>query len=55
MGNGYYMQQVTVRWQSKTPRGNVAWHAGITLDLLGYPVRAYEHSVEMNPEMSAKQ
>ena len=57
------MQQVAVRWQSKTPRGKVAWCAGTTIGLLGYPVRAYEQSVlvcgsiqlEMNPEMSAKQ
>ena len=31
--NGYYMQQVAVRWHSKTYRKNVACHAGSTKDL----------------------
>ena len=28
------MQQVTIRWQSKTFRVNVAWHTGTTIGLL---------------------
>ena len=28
---------MSVRWQSKTPRGKVAWRAGTTIGLLGYP------------------
>ena len=32
------MQQVAVRWQSKIPPGKVAWRAGTTIGLLGYPL-----------------
>ena len=39
------MQQVAVRWQSKTSRGNVSCRAGSTIGLLSLAVRAYEQSV----------
>ena len=32
--NGYYMQQATVRWQSKKFRGHVASRAGTTTALI---------------------
>ena len=38
------MQQMAVRWQSKT-RGKVKWRAGTTVGLLGYPLKAYEQSL----------
>ena len=39
--NEYFMQQVAVRWQSKTFCGKVAWRAETTTGLVGYPVREY--------------
>ena len=36
--NRFYMQQVAVRWQFKTFRGNVACRAGMTR-FLNYPAR----------------
>ena len=39
------MQQVADRWQSKTPRGKVAWRAEKDNNKLGYLLRENEQSV----------